>query len=81
MMENSRLKEEKFIRDIGKLFRKKNNISFCCFLKIQQNDTAIKEIRNLLLRIKKKKELNIVYLEVLRSFLSIKKKKKIIINQ
>ena len=70
MMENSRLKEENFITDIGNLFR----------LKKQQNDTAIKEIRNLLFRMKKKKELNILYLELLRSFLSIKKKKKIIIN-
>ena len=70
MMENSRLEEENFIRDIGNLFR----------LKKQQNDTAIKEIRNLLFRMKKKKELNILYLELLRSFLSIKKKKKIIIN-
>ena len=31
MMENSRLKEEKFIRDIGKLFRKKTTYHFVVF--------------------------------------------------
>ena len=71
MTENPRPEEEKIIKDIWNLFR----------LKKEQNDTVIKDIRNLF-RIKKElKELKIYYLEVLRTFLSIKKKKKIIINQ
>ena len=48
---------------------------------MEQNDTAIKDIRSLF-RVKKKlKELKIQYLQILRIFLSIKKKKKIIVNQ
>ena len=70
MIKNLRLKEEKIIKDIRNLFR----------LKKEQNETAIKDIRNLF-RLKKEKELKIYYLQTLRIFLSMKKKKKIMINQ
>ena len=70
-MENQRSEEEKIIKDIRNLF----------ILKKELNDTEIKNIRNVF-RIKKKpKDLKIEYSEILGIFLSMKKKKKIIINQ
>ena len=73
MMENLRPEEEKIIKGIRNLFR----------LKKELNYTAIKDIRNLFrLEKKKLKKLKIEYLEILRIFLSMKKKRKqIIINQ
>ena len=65
MMENSRLKEENFITDIGNLFR----------LKKQQNDTAIKEIRNLLFRMKKKKGIKYIVLRTIKKLSEYKKEK------
>ena len=71
-MENPRYEEEKIIEDIRNLFR----------LKKEQNDTAIKDVMNRFrLKRNKRKELNIEYLEILGIFLSIKKKKKTILNQ
>ena len=69
MKYNIQSEEEKVIKVIRNLFR----------LKEEQNDTAIKEKRNLF-RIKKEiKEIKGTVLST--SFFSIKKKKKIIINQ
>ena len=65
MMENSRLKEEKFITDIGNLFRLKN----------QQNDTAIKEIRNLLFRIKKNEGIKYIVPRSIKKLSEYKKEK------
>ena len=67
-MESLSLEEEKIIKDTRNLFR----------LKKELNYTAIQDIN--LFRQKKKKQLKIEYLEILRIFLSMKKKK-IIINQ
>ena len=68
MMENPRPKEKN--KDIN-LFR------------LKRNKMTIKDIRNLF---RLKKEIEVIkdtqrYLEVLRTFLSLKKKNKIIINQ
>ena len=65
MMENSRLTEENFITDIGNLFR----------LKKQQNDTAIKEIRNLLFRIKKNEGIKYIVLRSIKKLSEYKKEK------
>ena len=46
-----------------------------------EEEKIIKDIRNLFRLKKRLKELKIQYLEILRIFLSMKKKKKIIINQ
>ena len=70
-MENLRPGEEKIIKDIRNLFR----------LKKELNDTALKNIRNLFRLKNKLKKLKIKYSEILRIFLSMKNKKKIIINQ
>ena len=70
-MRNPRPEEEKLIKDKINLFR----------LKKELNNTPAKYIRNLLEEIKKLKQLKIEYLEMLRILLSIKKKKKIIINR
>ena len=70
-MENPRLEEEKIFKDIRNLFR----------LKIELNYTAIKDIRIFLDKKKELKKLKIEYSEILRIFLSMKKKKKIILNQ
>ena len=67
-MENPRCEEEKII--IRNLFRLKNEL----------NDPAIKDIRNLFSLKERLKELKIKYLDILKIFLSMKKKK-IIINQ
>ena len=69
-MESLSLKEVKIIKDIRNFFR----------LRKEQNYTAIKDIRNLFRQKKKLKQLKLQYLEILRIFLSMKKKK-IIINQ
>ena len=69
-MESLSLENENIIKDIGNIFR----------LKKELNYTAIKDIRNLFRLKKKPKQLKIEYLEILRIFLSMKKKK-IIINQ
>ena len=65
------LEEQKIIKDIRNLFR----------LKKEPNCTEIKYIRNLFRLEKKLKQLKIEQLEILKIFLSMKKKKKIIINQ
>ena len=70
MIQNPRSEEEKTIKDIRNLFR----------IKKELNDTAIKDIRNLFRLKTKLKELKLEYLGVLRIFLSMKRKKKIIIN-
>ena len=70
-METLGLKEENIIKDIRNLFR----------LKQELNYTAIKDIRNFLEKKKKLYRLKMEYLEILRVLLSMKMKKKIIINQ
>ena len=70
MMKMLSLEKESIIKDIRNL----------CRLKKEQNDTAIKDVRNLFRLEKKLKQLKIEYSEILRTVLSIKKKK-IIINQ
>ena len=64
-MENPRPEEQK------NLFR----------LKKEQNGTAIKDIRNLPGLKKEVKGIKDIVIKILRMFLSMKKKKKIIINQ
>ena len=56
--------------------------TFCSFalFALFSNYTGIKDIRNRLRLKNKLKQLKIEYLQVLRMFLSMKKKKKIIIN-
>ena len=68
-MENPRPEGENIIKETRNLFRLKNKLNY----------TAIKDIRNLFKQ-EKNKAIRIEYLEILRTFLSIKKKK-IIINQ
>ena len=60
--------EEKIIKNIKNFFR----------LKSEQNYTGIKDLRNLFRLEEETKQLKIEYLEILRIFLSMKKK--IIIN-
>ena len=60
--------EEKIIKNIKSFFR----------LKSEQNYTGIKDLRNLFRLEEETKQLKIEYLEILRIFLSMKKK--IIIN-
>ena len=70
-MERLRLEEENIIKDIRNLFRLRKNYI-----------TTIKYIRSRFRLKKKLKQLKIEYLQILRTFLSIKKKKKkIILNQ
>ena len=71
-MESLSPEEENIIKDIRNLFR----------LKKEQNYSAFKDIRNLF-RLKKdiKGIKNTVLRKILRNFLSMKKKKKIIISQ
>ena len=45
-----------------------------------EEEKTIKNIRNIFRKKKKLKQLNIEYLEILRIFLSMKNKKKIVIN-
>ena len=71
MMENPRSEEEDTIKDARNLFR----------LKKQQNGTATKDIRNLFRLKKEIKGIKDIVLEILRIFLNMKEKKKIIINQ
>ena len=59
------------IKDIRNLFR----------LKKEQNYTAIKGIKNLFRQETETKALKTEYKDISRTFLSMKKKKKIIINQ
>ena len=70
MLESLSIKEENIIKGIKNLFRVKKEL----------NCNAIKVIGNLFRHKKKLKQLMVEYLEVLRIFLSIKKKK-IITNQ
>ena len=70
-MESLSIEEENIIKDIRNLFR----------LTKKQNYTAVKDTWNLFWLKKKLKELKIWYLEILRIYLRMKKKKKIIINQ
>ena len=70
-METLGLKEENIIKDIRNLLR----------LKQELNYTAIKDIRNFLEKKNKLYQLKMEYLEILRVILSMKMKKKIIINQ
>ena len=70
-MESLNPEEENIIKDIRNLFG----------LKKELNYTAIKYIRNLFRLEKKIEQLKMEYLEILRIFLSMKKKKRIIINQ
>ena len=63
-MKNPRPEEEKIIKNIRNLFR----------LKKELNYTAIKDIGNLFRLEKKLKQLKIEYLEILKIFLSMKKK-------
>ena len=60
-MENLSLEEENIIKDIRNLSR----------IKIKQNYTAIKDIKNPFRLEKKLKQLKIEYLEILRIFLNI----------
>ena len=69
MMKNPRPEKEKTIKGIRNFFRLKKEVNY----------TAIKDTRNLFRREKKLKQLTIEYSEILRIFLSMKKKK-IIIN-
>ena len=71
MMETARPEEEKIIKDIKKIFRLKNT-KLHCNQRYTKSVQASK--RNL-------KQLKIEYSEILRILLSMKKKKKIIINQ
>ena len=71
MMKSFSLEEESIIKDARNLFR----------LKKELNYTAVKDMRNLFRIEKKLNQLKIEHLEILRIFLSMKKKKKIIINQ
>ena len=71
MMKSLSLEEESIIKDARNLFR----------LKKELNYTAVKDMRNLFRIEKKLYQLKIEYLEILRIFLSMKKRKKIIINQ
>ena len=68
-MKNLRPEEENIIKDIRNPFR----------LNEELNYTAIKDIKSLFRPEKKVKQLKIEYLEILKIFLSMKKK--IIINQ
>ena len=70
-MESLSFKEENLNKDIRNLFRLKEK---------ELNYTAIKDIRDLFRQKKKLKQLKIEYLEILRIFLSMKKKK-VIINK
>ena len=70
-MKNPSSEEEKIIKNIRNLFR----------LKKELNYPAIKDIKILLDEKKKLTQLNIEYSEIIRIFLSMKKKKKIIPNQ
>ena len=63
-MKNPKPEEEKIIKNIRNLFR----------LKKELNYTAIKDIGNLFRLEKKLKQLKIEYLEILKIFLSMKKK-------
>ena len=63
-MKNPRPEEEKIIKNIRNLFR----------LKKELNYTAIKDIGNHFRLEKKLKQLKIEYLEILKIFLSMKKK-------
>ena len=71
IMESLSIEEENIIKDIRNLFR----------LTKKQNYTAVKDTWNLFRLKKKLKKLKIWYLEILRIYLRMKKKKKIIINQ
>ena len=71
MMENPRPEEEKIIKDIKNLFRLKKELDY----------TAIKDKKNLVRREQEIKKLTVEYSEMLRIFLSMKKRKKSIINQ
>ena len=70
-MENPRSERGKIIKDIRNLFR----------LKEEQNDTAIKDIRNPFRPKKEMKGIKDIVLRNIKNLLSMKKKKKIIINQ
>ena len=70
-MRNPRQEEEKIIKDIRNLF----------ILKKGLNHNSIKDIINLFRQEKKLKQLKIEYSEILKTFLSMKKKKKILKNQ
>ena len=71
IMESLSIEEENIIKDIRNLFR----------LTKKQNYTAVKDTWNLFRLKKKLKKLKIWYLEILRIYLRMKKKKKTIINQ
>ena len=72
MMESLSLEVEQIVKDVRNFFRPKK----------EPNYTAIKGIRKHILDQKKKlRQLKIEYLEIFRTFLSMKKKKKIIISQ
>ena len=68
-MESLRLEEQNIIKDIRNLFRLRKALSY----------TEIKDIRNLFRLEKKLKQLKTEYLEMLKIFLSTKKK--IIVTQ
>ena len=70
-MENPRSEQEKIIKDIRNPFRLKKGLNY----------TAIKVIRNLFRQKRTLKQLKVEYLEILRIFLSMKKKKIIINNK
>ena len=70
-MKSSSLEEENIIKDVGGFFRLEKEI----------DDNVINDIRNFLGYKKKTKYLEIEDLEILAIFLSMKEKKKIIINQ
>ena len=70
-MENLRFEEEKIIKDIRNLNRPKK----------EQNGTTIKDVRNLFRLKTEVKGINYIVIRKLGLFLSMKKKKKIMINQ
>ena len=70
-MESLSFVGENIIKDIRNLFR----------LKKAQNYTAVKDKRNIFRLKKEIKGIKIQYLEILRIFLSMRKKKKFILNQ
>ena len=71
-MENPRLEKEEIIKNIRNIVRLEN----------EQNDTVIKDIRNLKKGINETKaslkELKIQNIEILKTFLSMKNKKKLL---
>ena len=69
----------------SKTWRRKNNLrqnkSFSAKKRKEENDTAIKSVRNLFRLKKEIKGIKDIVLRILRTFFSMKKNKKIFVNQ